>query len=179
MKNHTTTHVNVNLSMFQDATEQVREGLLAMCDRVRDSMHDRANSIYTSMHRDYMSIIGGVNVSFKLTWQERAVRRQVDEVIDRADDYFQRVINGETDSAMKEEVHEDETGVANGHADAAEASASETSEAAMEQKGKEAEAEINVKGLGTRTMSNDDPVKDVFHESDKENVDVAEEVGSE
>lgn len=45
-------------SMFEDATKQVQKSLETLRENVRKNMLDRVDSIYLSMQRDYMSIIG-------------------------------------------------------------------------------------------------------------------------
>lgn len=94
MKGHMATHVSQHcVSMFEDATEQVRKSILKMCGNVRAEMGDRADGIFISMQRDYMSIIGGVNIDTKMPRQERALRRDVDDMIGKADGCFQKVID--------------------------------------------------------------------------------------
>lgn len=103
MKAHMTDHVSERrVSMFTDATTQVRTSLMKMCDEVRQGMLDRADSIYLNMQRDYMSIIGGVNVDVKMPRQERALRRDVDEVIGRADEYLQEIVDADLDELKKQ-----------------------------------------------------------------------------
>ncbi|KAK4895594.1 hypothetical protein LTR27_006377 [Elasticomyces elasticus] len=96
MKRMMASHVEQERSsMFTDVTNQVRQSLTTMCKRVRESMLERSDSIYTNMHRDYMSIIGNVDVKFEFGRQERQLRGDVDEIIDKADDYFQEVIDAD------------------------------------------------------------------------------------
>ena len=91
MKNHVNQHVSQQKgSMFQQATTQVRTSLMKMGDDVRKAMLDRADSIYLSMQRDYMSIIGGVSIDVKVPRQERALRRNTDDAITLADEYLQQ-----------------------------------------------------------------------------------------
>ncbi|KAK5125406.1 hypothetical protein LTR85_000515 [Meristemomyces frigidus] len=98
MKSHMAEHVSQNrVSMFENATKQVCKSIMTMCDKVRKDMLDRADSIWVNMQRDYMSIIGGVNVDTKMPRHERALRRDVDEAVGWADGYFQEVVDMEED----------------------------------------------------------------------------------
>ncbi|KAK5706652.1 hypothetical protein LTR97_001642 [Elasticomyces elasticus] len=105
MKSMMASHVEQERSsMFTDAADQVRQSLTAMCKRVRESMLEKSDSIYTGVHRDYMSIVGNVDVKFEFGRQERQLRGDVDEIIDRADDYFQEIIDADlNDLDTKEE----------------------------------------------------------------------------
>ncbi|KAK5766097.1 hypothetical protein LTS12_003843 [Elasticomyces elasticus] len=77
--------------------------------RVRESMLEKSDSIYTGVHRDYMSLIGNVDVKFEFGRQERQLRGDVDEIIDKADDYFQEVIDADlSDLDTKDEPVADE-----------------------------------------------------------------------
>ncbi|KAK4908265.1 hypothetical protein LTR49_022820 [Elasticomyces elasticus] len=113
MKGMMASHVEQERSsMFTDATNQVRQSLTTMCKRVRESMLERSDSIYTNMHRDYMSIIGNVDVKFEFGRQERQLRGDVDEIIDKADGYFQGVIDADlSDLDTKNEPVADEDAI--------------------------------------------------------------------
>ncbi|KAK5708963.1 hypothetical protein LTR17_020189 [Elasticomyces elasticus] len=110
MKSMMASHVEQERSsMFTDAADQVRQSLTAMCKRVRESMLEKSDSIYTGVHRDYMSLIGNVDVKFEFGRQERQLRGDVDEIIDKADDYFQEVIDADlSDLDTKDEPVADE-----------------------------------------------------------------------
>ena len=105
MKGHMAEHVDHNkLSMFNAACDQVRNSLSGLIDNVRTEMLDRADSIFVSMQRDYMSIIGGVNVGHvTIPREERVLRREVDERITSVDAMFQRVV----DSDLEDLKHHD------------------------------------------------------------------------
>ncbi|KAK3655763.1 hypothetical protein LTR56_003412 [Elasticomyces elasticus] len=100
MKSMMASHVEQERSsMFTDAADQ----------RVRESMLEKSDSIYTGVHRDYMSLIGNVDVKFEFGRQERQLRGDVDEIIDKADDYFQEVIDADlSDLDTKDEPVADE-----------------------------------------------------------------------
>lgn len=104
---HVTSHQQ---SMFDDATKQVRGSIGKMCEDVRDKMLERANEIYTNMNRDYMTIIGGVkagNLLDNMSWQERSARRDVDDAIGRADEYFQKIVDADVEVLRKAKAEAD------------------------------------------------------------------------
>lgn len=94
MKDHMANHIDTNKSsMFSAACEQVRNSLSKLCDDIRQQMLDRTDGVYVNMQRDYMSIVGGVNVGqVSMSREERVVRRQLDEIISVIDQTFQTVI---------------------------------------------------------------------------------------
>lgn len=98
-----------------EACDQVKASLIAVCKEVRKTMLDRVDSVFVNMQRDYMSIIGGVNVSqVAMPREERTIRRQVDEIIGDNDQAFQRVIDSdlndlkEDDAGRTDEMEVDE-----------------------------------------------------------------------
>ncbi|KAF2768799.1 hypothetical protein EJ03DRAFT_351811 [Teratosphaeria nubilosa] len=123
MKSAMLDHVTSNsVTMFEDATKEVRKSITKMCDSVQSDMLDRADAIYLSMQRDYMSIIGGVKIDTKMPREERLMRREIDEVIGKADTIFQGVVEADVEDLKKaasaeasdpdsqQIVHEDDTG---------------------------------------------------------------------
>ncbi|KAH9834261.1 Dynamin family [Teratosphaeria destructans] len=123
MKSAMFDHVTSNsVTMFEDAAKEVRKSIKKMCDNVRSDMLDRADAIYLSMQRDYMSIIGGVKIDTKMPREERLMRREIDEVIGKADTIFQRVVDADAEDLKKapsaeasdpggqQIVYEDDTG---------------------------------------------------------------------
>ena len=97
MKDHTTGHVDSNKTqMFEKACDQVRKSLSRLCDDVRQKMLSEADTVYLSMQRDYMSILGGLNVGeISMPREERVIRRELEEFITAADPAFQKVIDDE------------------------------------------------------------------------------------
>ncbi|KAK3723591.1 hypothetical protein LTR37_001843 [Vermiconidia calcicola] len=111
MKGHMHQHVDTTkTNMFSAACDQVRKSLSEICEAIRGTMLDRADSVFVNMHRDYMSIIGGVNVGeVSMPREERVVRRELDESILAMDDVFQKVVESDVDALKENEV--DETNV--------------------------------------------------------------------
>lgn len=97
MKGHMAEHVDqTKVSMFDSACDQVRDSLAKLLDKVRQHMLDRADSVFVNMQKDYLSVIGGVNVGqITMPREERAIRRELDEIITAVDEPFQKVIDSD------------------------------------------------------------------------------------
>lgn len=95
MKSHMHQHVSESqVPMFQDATKQVKTSLIAMCDQVKKTMLEKADQVYVSINRDYMTLVGvEMDRNHVMPRQERVMRRDVEEVILKSDAYFQEVID--------------------------------------------------------------------------------------
>jgi len=90
--------------MFQDATAQVKDSLISMCDKVKKVMLDKADQVYISMQRDYMTLVGvEMDKNHVMPRQERMKRRAVEESIVQSDTCFQEVLNYD-DEALRERV---------------------------------------------------------------------------
>jgi hypothetical protein len=112
MKGYMAQHVSQHrISMFEDAAKKVRSSIEGLCQKVRKVLDERTDSIYLSMQRDYMSIIGGVSVNTKMPREERAVRRQVDEAIGRTDQFFQEVLDADVEDLKEAVVSSEADGV--------------------------------------------------------------------
>ncbi|SMR60840.1 unnamed protein product [Zymoseptoria tritici ST99CH_1E4] len=97
MKGLMENHVAVNKSsMFNQAVAAVRTSLLALCDKVRKSLLEKADGIFVSMQRDYLTIIGGIQVDLvRMSPQERSAKREVDMLIEEVDGWFQEIIEAD------------------------------------------------------------------------------------
>lgn len=102
--------------MFQSASQRVRQNLLKLCSKIKETMLSKADEVYLSMQRDYLSAAGGVNVrEIKMTREERAARRDVDQLITAADNHFKEAIEEGLDelkakfvtAQLKDEDNED------------------------------------------------------------------------
>ncbi|KAK3706114.1 hypothetical protein LTR37_012941 [Vermiconidia calcicola] len=102
MKGHMHQHVDTKkTNMFSAACDQVRKSLSDICEAIRGTMLDRADSV---------SVIGGVNVGkVSMPREERAVRRELDESITAMDDVFQKVVDSDVEALKDTTV--DETNV--------------------------------------------------------------------
>ena len=117
MKGHVNDRVaTFKQQMFQSASQQVRQSLLKLCGKIKESMLSRADDVFISMRRDYTQALSGINVGeIKLTREERGARRDVDQLITAADNHFKVAIEEDLDGLKtkfemqepKDEVHED------------------------------------------------------------------------
>lgn len=105
MKSHMEHFVDHNkTAMFERACEDVKARLKDMCEEVRKAMLERVEGVFSSMHRDYMSLIGGMEVGqVQIPAGERAAKRELDEVISLMDEEFKKVVDAEV-----EELHASE-----------------------------------------------------------------------
>lgn len=79
--------------MFRGAAEQVRKGLLELCDTIKKGLLDRADGVFVQMRRDYLTLLGGQRANdVSMSREERAIRRQIDELLDAADDNMKEVV---------------------------------------------------------------------------------------
>ncbi|PIB00380.1 hypothetical protein CB0940_01806 [Cercospora beticola] len=111
MKGQVTGHIQANKQqMFQSASQQVRQSLLKLCKTIRESMLQKADEIYLHMHRDYTSVMNGVNVGdIKLSREERVARREVDQVLTATDKHFREALDGELETQFDTENDQSNT----------------------------------------------------------------------
>ena len=93
MKGHMERFVDEHkTAMFQQACQEVRMRLGAMCEDVHKAMLGRVEGVFVNMRRDYMSLIGGVEVGqVQIPLGVRATKRELDEVISQMDEEFKKV----------------------------------------------------------------------------------------
>lgn len=124
MKAYMEAHVTGNqVAMFQSATQRVQKSLGLMCENVKSNMLDKADGVFVSMRKDYLTLFGGVNVdsNFTMSRDERALRRNVEDFIIKGDDVFQDAVENLTkdepadESTAKEEMDFLEDDAADAH----------------------------------------------------------------
>ncbi|KAF2212230.1 hypothetical protein CERZMDRAFT_67917 [Cercospora zeae-maydis SCOH1-5] len=95
MKGQLTNHVQaMKEQMFQAASQKVQQSLKQLCETIKESMLQKADEVYLHMHRDYTSVMNGVNVGdIKLSREERVARRAVDQMLTAADQHFREVLD--------------------------------------------------------------------------------------
>ncbi|MCJ1384792.1 hypothetical protein MMC17_007910 [Xylographa soralifera] len=79
--------------MFEDSTNEVQQRLKAMIRGVDETMSNKADEVFVAMSRDYRSVLGGGDVphgEMMPKWQ-RAMRKEVKGVINKAERIFKRV----------------------------------------------------------------------------------------
>ncbi|MCJ1284331.1 hypothetical protein MMC26_003662 [Xylographa opegraphella] len=98
-------------TMFADSTKEVQKKLKAMLRGVEETMSNKADEVFIAMSRDYRSVLGGGDVphgEMMPKWQ-RAMRREVKGVINKAEKIFKRIAGMEVED---DEDDEDESEVA-------------------------------------------------------------------
>lgn len=97
MKDHMSRHVaRSKLSMFDNACDEVRNGLTQLMDKSRKSMLERVGTVYSNVQDNYNSLVrSGEIQQDSLPAEERAVRREVDEVVTNADGVFRVIIDSD------------------------------------------------------------------------------------
>lgn len=106
MKDHMSDEVMANKDvMFVRATRMVQDGLNTICKAVEQQMSQRTDMIFVAMRRDYIQALGhGDPGAAQLLpkWQ-RAMRREIEDIILRSDQTFKNVIEGVEVSPKAEE----------------------------------------------------------------------------
>nr|OQO23831.1 hypothetical protein B0A51_09775 [Rachicladosporium sp. CCFEE 5018] len=153
MANHVATH---QATMFRAASDTVKVQLTGMCEAVKASMAERADQVYISMNRDYMTLVGvDVDKARVMPYEERAVRRAVDEAVARADEKYSAVVDCDDEDLGIDGV----------------------SGEAVEANDGEAEVEIEGDGPGSPIFSEseDDEVEDSQAKDDEHNGDAGDQ----
>ena len=96
-------------TMFRYATEAVKERLTQMCRAVEEQMSNKADEVFLQMRRDYMTTIGGTQLSQGglMSKAERTMRKDVLSILDGADDQFKAALKGEVEVVKEEEADHD------------------------------------------------------------------------
>ncbi|KAF2006217.1 hypothetical protein P154DRAFT_517885 [Amniculicola lignicola CBS 123094] len=104
MKTHMVNYVDTaRHQMFTAATTTVRQRLTHMCRALEEKMANKADEIYMSMKRDYMSVLGGATLSDdanKLSKEERTMRSAVKAILFEIDAKFEGLANGQIEEIV-------------------------------------------------------------------------------
>lgn len=96
MRDYMEDHVSKRQStMFHSSSEAVRKALLKLFNGVKEAMLDKADEVYVLMQRDYLTLVGVERGTVRMSREERATRREVDDVIAGADTHFSRVLEAD------------------------------------------------------------------------------------
>ena len=110
MKGHMLNHVEQRKdSMFEEATESVKDRLRQMRLDVEEHMREETETVFQAMRSEYFAVIVGTKLpdGYVMPRDERKLRRDFDDLIKEADERFRRVIDGEEDPEdMKENSEE-------------------------------------------------------------------------
>ena len=110
MKDAMASHVDQERhTMFRYATEAVKQRLTQMCRAVEEQMSNKADEVFLQMRRDYMTTIGGAQLSQGdlMSKAERTMRKDVLSILDDADGQFKAVLKGEVEVVKEEEADHD------------------------------------------------------------------------
>jgi len=94
MKQHMNAHVSeTHMTMFENATAEVRDKLATMCDQVRRTMSGRVERMFQEISRDYMTIVGSeLDRDRGMGKSEKAARKMVESAITQSEIAFGGVL---------------------------------------------------------------------------------------
>ena len=98
MKGHMLKHVKeCKDSMFEEATENVKDHLRKMRTEVEEQMREETEVVFQAMRSEYFAVIIGTKLpeGYMMPRDERKLRRDVGDLVKEADEHFGRVINDE------------------------------------------------------------------------------------
>jgi hypothetical protein len=112
MCSHVSNMVN---TMYPQATSTVWAHLEAMFLEVSKQLEQEKDAIYDSMYTDYMNVLCGTQIDGMMPKWERMMRGAIAEEVDKTDELFQKLLDGETpdvilgkiDPEMPEEVEDE------------------------------------------------------------------------
>jgi len=87
-------HVSeTHITMFENATTEVREKLAIMCEQVRKTMRGRVERMFQEISRDYMTIVGSESGKDRgMGKSEKLARRMVENAIAQSEVAFGEVL---------------------------------------------------------------------------------------
>jgi hypothetical protein len=94
MKEHMNAHVSeTHMTMFENATSEVRDKLAIMCDQVRRTMSGRVERMFQEISRDYMTIVGSEQGRDRgMGRSEKFARKMVENAITQSEVAFSEVL---------------------------------------------------------------------------------------
>jgi hypothetical protein len=114
MKGHMMKHVEeCKDSMFEKATESVKDHLRKMRTEVEEQMREETEIVFQAMRSEYFAVIVGTKLpeGYVMPRDERKLKRDVGDLVKEADEHFERVINDEEDLENVEDVEDSKEGV--------------------------------------------------------------------
>lgn len=109
MKGHMLKHVSdCKDSMFEEATENVKDHLRKMWTEVEEQMRDEMEIVYQAVRSEYFAVIVGTKLpeGYVMPRDERKLRRDVGDLVKEANEHFERVLN---DDEGLENIKDDES----------------------------------------------------------------------
>jgi hypothetical protein len=94
MKEHMNSHVSeTHMTMFENATADVRDKLGIMCDQVRKTMSGRVERMFQEISRDYMTIVGSETGRDRgMGKSDKVARKMVENAIAQSEVAFSEVL---------------------------------------------------------------------------------------
>lgn len=105
MKEHMAQHVSTNRTkMFQDACNAVRDQLQQMSARIRVQLAERTDSVYSTVKRDYLMVLGNLGAAdASQSPAELRLREDVADVLESGEEIFRRIVENEEVDVESEE----------------------------------------------------------------------------
>ncbi|KAI4715999.1 hypothetical protein E4T48_07804 [Aureobasidium sp. EXF-10727] len=96
MKSHMTNHVTAQKdSMFQRATQVVRDMIKNLIKDVEENMANRTDQVFVGMRRDYLQVLSNVRVDdIEMPKWERSLRGTIEDIIQQSEEGFEAVLEG-------------------------------------------------------------------------------------
>lgn len=106
MKTHMTNHVTAQKdTMFQRATQVVRDMITDLIKDVEEHMANRTDQVFVGMRRDYLQVLSNVRVDDVMMpkW-ERSLRGTVEDVIHQSEEGFEAILEGRDVAVLDDEA---------------------------------------------------------------------------
>ncbi|KAG9685146.1 hypothetical protein KCU95_g14552, partial [Aureobasidium melanogenum] len=106
MKTHMTNHVTAQKdTMFQRATQVVRNMITDLIKDVEEHMANRTDQVFVGMRRDYLQVLSNVRVNDVMMpkW-ERSLRGTVEDVIHQSEEGFEAILEGRDVAVLDDEA---------------------------------------------------------------------------
>ncbi|KAG9961586.1 hypothetical protein KCU61_g5414, partial [Aureobasidium melanogenum] len=106
MKTHMTNHVTAQKdTMFQRATQVVRNMITDLVKDVEEHMANRTDQVFVGMRRDYLQVLSNVRVDdIMMPKWERSLRGTVEDVIHQSEEGFEAILEGRDVAVLEDEA---------------------------------------------------------------------------
>lgn len=106
MKTHMTNHVTAQKdTMFQRATQVVRNMITDLIKDVEEHMANRVDQVFVGMRRDYLQVLSNVRVDdITMPKWERSLRSTIEDVIHQSEEGFEAILEGRDVAVVEEEA---------------------------------------------------------------------------
>ena len=106
MKTHMTNHVTAQKdTMFQRATQVVRNMIMDLIKDVEEHMANRTDEVFVGMRRDYLQVLSNVRVDdLTMPKWERSLRSTIEEIIQQSEENFEAILEGREIAVPEDEA---------------------------------------------------------------------------